>query len=103
MAGVRLQKSRRLDDRLVEWSGGRLPWRRGRLAEEWNLHDEIRWTIRIDPREERHRDVVDGHAGRRAPLRGAAMRVAVKDGADAIAIDRLFETARSEIRVDLER
>src|SRR6266852_2777133 len=31
------------------------------------------------------------------------MCVAVKDGADAVAIDRLFETARSEIRKNLRR
>ena len=31
------------------------------------------------------------------------MRVAVKDGADAVAVDRLFEPARSEIRKDFRR
>src|SRR5258706_14817449 len=65
--------------------------------------DEEGWPIGIGARQERHRDVVDGDAGARAPLQRSAMRVTVENRADAASIDRLLEAAGSEIGKDLRR
>src|SRR5262249_23447041 len=53
--------------------------------------------------QERQRHVVDRHAGRRPPLRRAAVRVAVERRGYRVAIERIFEPARAQERRDLRR
>src|ERR1700752_1635858 len=75
MADGRGQKSSRFDNGLVVRRRGRLTGRRRRLDQR-NLDDEIRRAIGIRTREQRHGDVVDRNAGRRAAFRRTAVRVA---------------------------
>src|SRR5256885_2262419 len=66
-----------------------------RLA-DGHFDDAERRTLFEIRREQRHGHVVDRHVSLRASFERAAMRVTVEDGAAAIAIDRLFESRRSE-------
>ena len=56
-----------------------------------------------EPRQQRHRDVVDRHVFLGVPFGTAAMRVPVKDHRHRESADRILETARADERVDLRR
>src|SRR5215212_10937519 len=96
MAPLPVHVSGRFDHRLGERR--RLGVLRGNLRDlldERQLDDQIRRPVGIESGEQRHRHVVDRHASGRSSFGGATMRVPMKDGAHAIAVDRFFETAGS--------
>src|ERR1043165_753294 len=68
-----------------------------------NFDDAERQLVRKLRRQQRHGHVVDRHVALRPSLERAAVRVAVENGIDAVAVDRLLETRRAEERVDLRR
>src|SRR5580765_3628789 len=72
-------------------------------AGQRHLEHAKRLAIRIGPREQRHRYVVDRDAVLGLSLELAAMRVPVDDERYRVSSDRLLETARAEERIDLER
>src|SRR4051794_13094770 len=70
--------------------------RRSLSAAEWDLDHPERRPIREVLTQERRRDVEDGDARLGAPFRAAVMGVAVEDGADGVAVERLLQATGPE-------
>ena len=68
-----------------------------------HVEDAKRRDVRVEPREQRHRHIVDGDVGVGPALGLTAVRVAVHDEGHRIPIERFLQTARSDERIDLER
>src|SRR5882724_345777 len=70
---------------------------------DWHL-DHMEWcAITVTAGEQRHGHVVDRHVSFGPPFQRAAVCVAVKHRAAAIAVDRLFQARRSQKRINLLR
>src|SRR5215213_1685617 len=85
-----LQESGRPHQRIPKRRPRALRWR---FSFKGKLDDQKRRSIRMQARQQWHRHVVDGYAGRGLSFGRAAMGVPMKDRIDAIPVDWLFEAA----------
>src|SRR5438105_1356917 len=66
-----------------------------------HLENPERRSVREVAFEQRHRDVVNGHLRRGASLRAAMVGVPVQHSVNLIAIERLFQPARTQEWINL--